>query len=63
MLTDLERKAVVQHIRNLAGIEKNLSTLSDSLTAEIGIIDELLNIEREAIPFDDDPPDPSVSAN
>ncbi|VFN00960.1 MAG: hypothetical protein BECKG1743D_GA0114223_105153 [Candidatus Kentron sp. G] len=59
MLTDLERRAVVQHIKNLAVIEKNLSTISDSLTSEISMIAELLNIEREAIPFDDDSPEPA----
>nr|VFK42554.1 MAG: hypothetical protein BECKSD772F_GA0070984_11248 [Candidatus Kentron sp. SD]VFK48527.1 MAG: hypothetical protein BECKSD772E_GA0070983_11298 [Candidatus Kentron sp. SD] len=31
MITDLERKAVVQHILNLAGIAETLSTLSDNL--------------------------------
>ncbi|VFN01516.1 MAG: hypothetical protein BECKG1743D_GA0114223_104294 [Candidatus Kentron sp. G] len=50
MLTDLEQRAVVQHIKNLAVVEKKLSTLSASLTAEIDMIAELLNIEREFAP-------------
>ena len=35
MLTDLERKAVVQHILNLAGIAEDLSTKAESLTEQI----------------------------
>nr|VFJ62160.1 MAG: hypothetical protein BECKDK2373C_GA0170839_10944 [Candidatus Kentron sp. DK] len=60
MLTDLQKKAVVQHILNLAGIAETRSTLSDNLTQEIDNLAEALDIECEFVPFDDDFPDPSI---
>jgi len=60
MLTDLERKAVVQHMLNLAGVAENLSTQAESLTEQIDNLAKSLDIECEFVPFDDDFPDPSL---
>nr|VFK80265.1 MAG: hypothetical protein BECKSD772D_GA0070982_109713 [Candidatus Kentron sp. SD]VFK80268.1 MAG: hypothetical protein BECKSD772D_GA0070982_109717 [Candidatus Kentron sp. SD] len=60
MLTDLQRKAVVQHILNLAGIAENLSTKAESLTEQIDDLAKALDIECEFVPFDVDFPDPSI---
>nr|VFJ43126.1 MAG: hypothetical protein BECKDK2373C_GA0170839_100419 [Candidatus Kentron sp. DK] len=60
MLTDLQRKAVVQHILNLAGIAENLSSQAETLTEQIDDLAKALDIECEFVPFDDDFPDPSL---
>nr|VFK51611.1 MAG: hypothetical protein BECKTUN1418E_GA0071001_100618 [Candidatus Kentron sp. TUN]VFK54025.1 MAG: hypothetical protein BECKTUN1418F_GA0071002_10367 [Candidatus Kentron sp. TUN] len=50
MLTDLERKAVIQHILNLAGIAESLSAQAESLTEQIDDPAKALEIESELIP-------------
>nr|VFK24430.1 MAG: hypothetical protein BECKMB1821G_GA0114241_100845 [Candidatus Kentron sp. MB]VFK30689.1 MAG: hypothetical protein BECKMB1821I_GA0114274_101721 [Candidatus Kentron sp. MB]VFK75346.1 MAG: hypothetical protein BECKMB1821H_GA0114242_102021 [Candidatus Kentron sp. MB] len=61
MLTDLQRKTVVQHILNLAGIAESLSTLSDSVIKEIDNLTQALDIECEFVSFDDEFHDPSIT--
>jgi len=61
MLTDLERKKVVQHMLNLAGIAENLSSAADLLTREIDGLAQALDIQTEFVPFDEDFPDPSIA--
>nr|VFK39451.1 MAG: hypothetical protein BECKTC1821D_GA0114238_100663 [Candidatus Kentron sp. TC]VFK41812.1 MAG: hypothetical protein BECKTC1821E_GA0114239_101448 [Candidatus Kentron sp. TC] len=61
MLTDLQRKAVVQHILNLAGIAEDLSTRSEKLTEQIDDLAQALNIQTEFVPFDEGFPDPSLT--
>lgn len=60
MLTDLERKAIVQHMLNLAGVAENLSTAAALLTREIDDLAKRFDIECEFIPFDEDFPDPPI---
>nr|VFJ76053.1 MAG: hypothetical protein BECKFW1821C_GA0114237_109610 [Candidatus Kentron sp. FW] len=60
MLTDLERKVVVQHILNLAGIAEELSNQASILTEQIDNLAQMLGLETEFVPFDDDFPDPSI---
>nr|VFK51230.1 MAG: hypothetical protein BECKTUN1418D_GA0071000_100626 [Candidatus Kentron sp. TUN] len=54
MLNDLERKKVVQHILNLAGIAEDLSTKAASLTEQVDDLAKALEIECEFVPFDED---------
>nr|VFK48682.1 MAG: hypothetical protein BECKTC1821E_GA0114239_112412 [Candidatus Kentron sp. TC] len=61
MLTDLERKKVVQHILNLAGIAESLSTAADNITQEIDNLAQALDIQCEFVPFDGDFSDPSIT--
>nr|VFJ93076.1 MAG: hypothetical protein BECKLFY1418A_GA0070994_102824 [Candidatus Kentron sp. LFY] len=61
MLTDLEKKKVVQHILNLAGIAESLSTAADNITREIDNLAEALDIQCGFVPFDEDFPDPSIT--
>nr|VFJ69078.1 MAG: hypothetical protein BECKFW1821C_GA0114237_101748 [Candidatus Kentron sp. FW] len=60
MLTDLERKAVVQHILNLAGVAEQLSNQASILTEQIDNLAQMLGIEAEFVPFDDNFPDPLI---
>nr|VFK22534.1 MAG: hypothetical protein BECKMB1821G_GA0114241_100258 [Candidatus Kentron sp. MB]VFK28882.1 MAG: hypothetical protein BECKMB1821I_GA0114274_100764 [Candidatus Kentron sp. MB]VFK74132.1 MAG: hypothetical protein BECKMB1821H_GA0114242_100163 [Candidatus Kentron sp. MB] len=61
MLTDLEKKKVVQHILNLAGIAESLSTAAENITQEIDNLAQVLGIECEFAPFDEDFPYPSIT--
>ena len=53
MITGLERKKVVQHILNLAGIAESLAKQIDDLA-------KALDIECEFVPFDEGFPDWSL---
>nr|VFJ92804.1 MAG: hypothetical protein BECKLFY1418A_GA0070994_102632 [Candidatus Kentron sp. LFY] len=53
MLTDIERKKVIQHILNLAGIAETLSTQANLLTKQIDDLALALDIEREFVSFDE----------
>nr|VFK04849.1 MAG: hypothetical protein BECKH772A_GA0070896_104702 [Candidatus Kentron sp. H]VFK04914.1 MAG: hypothetical protein BECKH772B_GA0070898_105032 [Candidatus Kentron sp. H]VFK05182.1 MAG: hypothetical protein BECKH772A_GA0070896_105152 [Candidatus Kentron sp. H]VFK06258.1 MAG: hypothetical protein BECKH772C_GA0070978_103374 [Candidatus Kentron sp. H] len=61
MLTDSEKKAVVQHMLNLVGIAENLSTIADSLTEKIDSLVQALDIQCEFVPFDNNFLNPSMS--
>nr|VFJ70570.1 MAG: hypothetical protein BECKFW1821C_GA0114237_10247 [Candidatus Kentron sp. FW] len=56
MLNEATRRAAIQHITNTTG-------LMQQIEEELQQLAELLEIEVEFVPFDDDFPDPSLTGD